>query len=77
MTTERSIIPSFNVYLDTGIIPDFPEKGLYRQWDKQWNPVGYGPEPHHKGQIETRFPPEWAPSMCFIAAHYERTMTHD
>ena len=52
----------------SGVIPDFPERGLYRQWDAHWNPTGYGPEPHHKGQLATRFPPHWTPAQCFLAS---------
>lgn len=46
-------------------IPDFAEKGLYRQYDKAWRFVGYTAEPQYPGQQPTRFPPEWSPFDCF------------
>jgi len=54
-------------YLETGVIPDFPEKGKYRMWDKAWNPAGYADSPQYRGQQPMRFPPDWAPAMCFMA----------
>lgn len=53
--------------MSKGVMPDFPERGLYRQWDRNWNPIGYGPEPHHAGQPAVRFPPSWTPLQCFLA----------
>ena len=54
-------------FLTTGEIPDFPERGKYRAWDKSWNPIGYADEPQYRGQQPTRFPPEWSAAQCFLA----------
>jgi hypothetical protein len=59
--------PDFVLAMETGVMPDFPERGLYKQWDKAWNAIDYSETPNHTGQIQCRFPPHWAPSLCFIA----------
>jgi hypothetical protein len=59
---------SFDQFMATGVIPDFPEKGRYRVYSHSWNPTGYADEPQYAGQLPTRFPPEWTPFQCFIAA---------
>lgn len=52
----------------TGIMPDFPERGLYAQYDKNWIVTGYSVTPAYSGQVACRFPKHWAPSLCFLAS---------
>jgi len=65
---------SWRQYLETGVIPDFPEKGKYRTWDKAWNPTGFTDDPQYPGQQTCRFPLDWSPAMCFMASARERTV---
>lgn len=54
-------------------IPDFPTKGRYRVYSKDYTPSDWSDVPQYPGQIASRFPPEWSPLKCFIAAsHIER-----
>jgi hypothetical protein len=64
----------FDEAMRTGVIPDFPECGLYRQWDEKWSPSGYAAYPHHKGQPPMRFPPHWTPLQCFRAGGMKSAM---
>lgn len=52
-------------------ITDFPEKGKYRRWTKSWEPDGWADEPQYAGRQPCRFPPEWSPIQCFLAAQKE------
>lgn len=35
---------------------DFPNKGRFRTWDKDWNPTGFSDEPQHRGQVPLNYP---------------------
>ena len=69
---SMSMSGTWTQFLDTGEVPDFPEKGRYRVWDKSWNPIGYTDEPSHAGQQPTRYPEEWTPAQCHVASQSMR-----
>jgi hypothetical protein len=48
---------------------DFPEKGRYRTWDKNWNPTGFSDEPHHKGQPPIAYPLDASPLEAFLGGY--------
>lgn len=35
---------------------EFPHKGQFRTWDKQWNPTGYADVPQYRGQVPVVYP---------------------
>jgi hypothetical protein len=66
--------PSWIEFISTGVVPDFPERGLYPQWDGAWNPTGLAATPHHKGQPPIKFPRDWS-SMMILAAERSKQGT--
>lgn len=46
---------------------DFPNKGKFRTYDKDWSPNGWADVPQYSGQQSLRFPEGWSPFHCFLA----------
>lgn len=46
--------------------------GKYRTWDRSWKPTGFAATPQYAGQQPVRFPLDWTPGECFLAAQREK-----
>ncbi|TNE38331.1 MAG: hypothetical protein EP345_17625 [Sphingomonadales bacterium] len=68
MKSENYFSESWIEAFRTGIIPDFPERGLYRIWDHHWNPSGYADVAQYPGQMPECYPLDWSPIMCFLVS---------
>lgn len=50
--------------------PDtFPNKGKFRVYSSNWNPIGWGDLPTYPGQQPLRFPEDATPFECFIGCY--------
>lgn len=63
-------LQDMDALISTGEIPDFPEKGKYHAWTSSWEPNGLSDEPQYAGQQPIRFPLDWTPAQCALAAHH-------
>jgi hypothetical protein len=48
---------------------DFPNKGRYYAFDKQWNRSGYADTPQYPGQQPIHFPKDATPAECFSGTY--------
>jgi hypothetical protein len=48
---------------------DFPEKGRFRTWAKDWTPTGFADAPQYRGQQPVRFPLDATPLECFLGGY--------
>lgn len=48
---------------------EFPNKGRYRVYSKDWSPFGYADFPQYNGQQPVAFPENASPIECFYGGY--------